>query len=140
MSHTKEPWIYTRIEAQSGSDNHEPYSVWLFDKGPRSVRIGNTTFIHADDMRRIVACVNACAGISTEELEKASEDPKHKDLIFNGAKLILAKRDAEEQRDELLELLQEIVQEADEYIARTGNPVHNWLDSARDAIKKISNT
>jgi hypothetical protein len=37
---------------------------------------------------------------------------------------------------DLLAALELIVSEADSYTARTGKPVHNWLDSARAAIAR----
>lgn len=65
MSHTKEPWEYRA--------NSRYYEIDSPDK-----RIGDTCAsscsgdmqLGKDNARRIVACVNACAGLSTEELEE----------------------------------------------------------------------
>ena len=52
--------------------------------------------------RRIVACVNACAGYATEELEQATLDKRHRHEII--ADLVKSNK----QRDELLAALEEI--------------------------------
>ena len=67
--HTKEPWTYARIEA-TPTGSLEPYSPWIDGAGPRLVTVDRSKCIHADDMRRIVACVNACTGYSNEALEQ----------------------------------------------------------------------
>lgn len=76
--HTPEPWFVYEF-------NNVVYSR---DKDGISKSI-TRAFSSAADARRIVACVNACAGISTETLEK-----------FGGRAIT-----AEAQRDELLVVL-----------------------------------
>lgn len=61
MKHTKEPW---RI----GLCGSEVLSVPI-ESNDGFVHI---TEAHPDDARRIVTCVNACAGIPTHELEQAN--------------------------------------------------------------------
>lgn len=64
--HTKEPWHLRVMDGSIGGiDSDEDYSVAQTHQRPNDSmhveRIANS--------RRIVACVNACAGISTENLE-----------------------------------------------------------------------
>lgn len=81
--HSPEPWVYSRIEAQSAANYHEPCSPFVIGAGPRLVRVDRTTMIHADDYQRIVACVNACAGIPTKELQQLVADNKRLSLSHN---------------------------------------------------------
>lgn len=86
MSHTKEPWAYARIEgSNSASSWHEPYSPWINGAGPRLVSVGRSIMIHADDYRRIVACVNACAGIPVETLEAVATDRQFWPIDLDGS-------------------------------------------------------
>jgi hypothetical protein len=75
--HAKEPWTIERDEVQG-----EPYRAgerWITESWEilviRSGSDGNGTHeiareVHSEvDARRIVACVNALAGISTEDIE-----------------------------------------------------------------------
>ncbi len=65
MSHTKEPWEYaanSHYHEVNGSDRR------IGDTCASSCS-GNWPLGQAN-ARRIVACVNACAGLSTEELEE----------------------------------------------------------------------
>lgn len=58
---------------------------------------------HRANARRIVACVNACAGMSDEAMELAVEN--------GGMKAVIGfARDLERQRDQLLEALKVIVE------------------------------
>lgn len=66
MNHTKEPWwkeCGTDIVTQDGkfiATTHQPESM-----------VG--TELEYENARRIVACVNACAGIETDALERLHE-------------------------------------------------------------------
>lgn len=68
MSHTKEPWVAER----TGKAFHR---ILAADGRPVAANVGGghenplTPEELEDNARRIVACVNACAGISTENLE-----------------------------------------------------------------------
>lgn len=88
MSHTKEPWVANGNGIHSGVHCVALTQAW---EAP----------IRQEDARRIVACVNACKGISTEELERLCQltpmlfsewlntpDPVHDKVV--------------QQRDELL--------------------------------------
>lgn len=69
MSHTKEPWEWLEHKFNSppfeGTLDHE-CGIYPPDGeiGPVAIASGKA------DARRIVACVNACAGVTTEELEQ----------------------------------------------------------------------
>ena len=59
MEHTKEPWSYDKnASSRPIWGNGDNTAVTFDDRKPSP-----------EDARRIVACVNACAGISTEDLE-----------------------------------------------------------------------
>lgn len=81
VKHTPGPW---QIMGPTGPDDPRYYvmrSVGVGDVPPEKFYVailscGNLERDEAD-ARRIVACVNACAGVSTEELLQApSADPK----------------------------------------------------------------
>ena len=55
----KEPWY---VECQSGG------AVYLFDNDNVVRHCGDEA--NLDELRRIAACINACEGIKTEELEE----------------------------------------------------------------------
>lgn len=79
MSHTKEPWKLSATEHIVASDKY----VVAVDCKP-------------EDARRIVACVNACAGFSNQTLESGPDSV----FIFAG--------DMNRQRDELLAALERL--------------------------------
>lgn len=96
MSHTKEPWFFSSYLKDSGS--------WkVYSEKPVHGSAGAICAIPAskfhdekENARRIVACVNACAGISTSDLERV------KDEVTPVFELLLK---ATEQRDKLLDAL-----------------------------------
>jgi len=86
MKHTPEPWQYHNDEVMDSEERviaHILTSQYCMDE-----------FV-AIDARRIVACVNALAHISTEILESGEMQ-----------NLIMQKRIAEEQRDELARIME----------------------------------
>ena len=87
--HTPGPWVddgYAHIGAVNDQLNGG-YLIALCEGPDR-----------AANARRIVACVNACAGIPTESLEQLSQ---------NGSLKVLARNiELEKQRDELLAALE----------------------------------
>ena len=83
--HTKEPWI-AHADTISGARGFGVSVTCLPNK--------------ANNARRIVACVNTCAGIPTDEIEK------------NGLPLYMHES-LTKQRDELLAALREIVSDGD---------------------------
>ena len=84
--HTQEPWSY-------GEDN----DGWYVEKDGLQIAHGLTE----EDARRIVACVNACAGIPTDVLEDES-------ILKADADLRIQREELEKQRDELLAALERL--------------------------------
>jgi hypothetical protein len=72
MNHTKEPWSLKEVANYSGRIKYlvpvdsENMSLLTIVENERAVF---PAICEDEDARRIVACVNACAGISTENLE-----------------------------------------------------------------------
>ncbi len=85
---TKEPWIYELPNVNFEGLIMGRHGGVVFD--------GDFTEANA---RRIVACVNACAGVPTEWLEN------EKSPVFLGAPIGDRFRELEQQRDELVEAL-----------------------------------
>ena len=92
MSHTPEPWVSVRVNA-SCTGTTEPYSLWVHGAGPRQVTVGKATCIHGDDMDRLVACVNACAGIQTEQLNEVLDRGLSLNLMLTQGALMAKQRD-----------------------------------------------
>lgn len=119
-NHTPEPWRVGRpftvvsdtpVPEMGGSDAVEYYGGHLIGE----------SIIEAN-ARRIVACVNACQGLSTDELEQ------HGLVSAVGYELI----ELTKQRDELLTALEEIASCATPY----GNRAHSMEKIARAATAK----
>lgn len=81
--------------------------------------------------RRIVACINACAGLSTELLEKAALTAAH---IEARERLSFCTQKIEEERDELLAAVKELVDQNDNGICGVSKPC--W-SRARAVIQKV---
>lgn len=97
QKHTPEPWAaYQDGKIEFGNINH-----FIKSLAGDLISYGH---LSKDDARRIVACVNACAGISTENLED------NKPLI----ELAMAYNVALRQRDELLAAAEAIEIDAEE--------------------------
>lgn len=87
IQHTPEPWVIdeTDFDIVAITDNLNVYVNGSFDS------------ISKPDLRRIVACVNACSGIPTQELEAQSGE-------FLTASQIVARRECwqvERERERL---------------------------------------
>jgi len=95
IKHTPEPWH------QGVYDNPNRLALAIFDEGHDEVAVCDTV----ETARRIVACVNACAGIDTERLEENAADPIAGLFGRIAAHEGIAKRKAEKERDELLAAL-----------------------------------
>lgn len=62
MKHTKEPWLTEQLENANG---------WWVLCDSEGVEIGSCDGgYEEDDAKRIIACVNACRGLDTKELEE----------------------------------------------------------------------
>ena len=70
--HTKEPWRFEAFTAEKETDDEWWAHIWGAE-GASAVATVNWTYTDQGDpranARRIVAAVNACAGIETETLE-----------------------------------------------------------------------
>ncbi|AJQ53978.1 TPA: hypothetical protein F3L15_09515 [Aeromonas hydrophila] len=112
IKHTPEPW-HECAEGKCGCGQI---------LGPESVYIA--TVKDPATRRRIVACVNACRGLPTDELEQ-------KGLVAAVGTQLL---EADQLRDELLAALEEVHR-----IASNSNMTHNMMvirDHCADAIAK----
>ena len=108
MSHTPEPWSY---ELDHGS------FLRIYSETNSNIVYGcgccGSPNCEDADARRIVACINACAGMNTESLESIagriaakSVLQMHENYIRNKAKA----QSLEQQRDDLLAALTEIAE------------------------------
>lgn len=92
--HTKEPWDIIDLRKDEENPIERISIVKIRNEKPIIARIQNTvsgnplTKEDEENARRIVACVNACAGLSTEELEAY----KHADLLSSGIENIVLKQ------------------------------------------------
>lgn len=99
QKHTPEPW-----KTGAGYEQQEP-GVYIYG-GDGLIVSSEDTEITEANARRIVACVNACAGISTEQLEM--------DISVGGEKSIYESQEAKvqeliQQKNILLEAVKGIV-------------------------------
>lgn len=126
MEYSKTPW---RVECEKFEKNYHNPNAWprLFSG---DFEICGTEGFYSDNLkldkanaRRIVAAVNAVDHISTEELESG----KMQSMVQRAA-------DAEAQRDELLVVLEELVEIADNGCADAWRD--EW-DKARATIKQV---
>ena len=110
MKHTQEPWSFVKI-CQGVVDIKHDHGTQMIE------RVGEV--ITEENARRIVACVNSCAGIPTEVLENIAGGMGPNWL------------EAKQQRDELLAALDMIATscEIDTLTAA--------IDCAKNAIAKI---
>lgn len=102
--HTKEPW--GAMDVRPGGV--ERITI-IGEEGQVICRVENMVSgrsINAEDeanARRIVACVNVCAGIDTNTLETAAADKKRWGRMFEKSIVDIATHaELEQQRDELL--------------------------------------
>jgi len=89
--HTQEPWATSSGRIYPAGEARSTVASVARD-------IKDWTLFNEEDARRIVACVNACRGLPTDELEQ-------KGLVAAVGTQLL---DADQQRDELLTALEEI--------------------------------
>lgn len=115
MSHTTEPWaVHPHAAGVIVTASDTDVFLLGFDAD------GLVAFINEHDARRTVACVNACAGFSTQTLEAT---------VANGSGVIRA---LQRQRDELLAILESMFNEHGDFEYEIGT-----LVKARVAIAKI---
>lgn len=107
MSHTKEPWKYTREEMSAmGGKMTIYYNAVQNSEGENLLRFAGTTQGELD-ARRVVACVNACAGMADPESEV-------KQLVEYVPALTERMLKAEQQHAELLAKAKKFAQAYDE--------------------------
>lgn len=114
MNHTPEPWSFIE-RGDCGAGAEADLSVEKDD----ALR----GYLSLDDARRIVACVNACAGIPTEQIEQ---------MRFS---LPLAYYEMRKQRDELLAVLEALLDMDVSY--HRGPKVEDAVSVARAAISSV---
>ena len=118
--HSPEPWKYsTDVDGR----------VNIFVDDGRTVTLCHA-HLRPEDARRIVACVNACAAIPTEELEKAAADP------IAGMFGRLAGKSVS-QRDHAVRALSQLLSVLDDP-RRTAGKTHDALEAARSAVATIT--
>lgn len=124
--HTKEPWVVERAHDIDAIAWVGQFAVLPADHATKGAR-GNTE----DDARRIVACVNACQGLPTDELEQKG--------------LVAEVLDLEQQRDDWQKALGAVLATIpNKEIVRVSGTVrdtvayfkqlHQQRDGLRDAI------
>ena len=108
MSHTPEPWILRQGNEIGVADKSDTQSYGMLNVIARVDKFDFENW--QENARRIVACVNACAGKETEDLEAmAGKD------IFTGN--LFSKRVAmEKERDTYRELCGELLNAAKDYL------------------------
>lgn len=122
--HTKEPWNVAE-EAFDNDGIHESVIRGLDGRAAIAVTLEfgpNNPGMREANARRIVACVNACAGISTENLED------NKPLAEGLRGLNERIRQAEQQRDTAWQELREIRQQIN------ANPEEATTDEAARVV------
>lgn len=72
MSHSPEPWVEAYSTVFTDTDRSHNRDLMVAD-----CRKGVSASLARENARRIVACVNACRGISTERLEKTGRVHAH---------------------------------------------------------------
>lgn len=83
MSHTKEPW--SKPYYHDSDDGDRGWWIHNGKQGGDEYAIAVTFSLNpneAADARRIVACVNACAGFDTDDLVSATNDKRHRHEII----------------------------------------------------------
>jgi len=118
--HSPEPWKFS-IDVDG--------RVNIFVDDGRVVTLCHVR-LRPEDARRIVACVNACAAIPTEDLEKAAADP------IAGMFGRLAGKSVS-QRDHAVRALSQLLSVLDDP-HRTAGKTHDALEAARSAVATIT--
>lgn len=125
--HTPEPWII--VPQSDGSAMIALEFETDKQMNPKGLRLiahvlarGNTLEQDEANARRIMACVNAAEGISTEALEAS------KDFAAAG---IATVKSVEAQRDELAEALREAIRRLEESLETPGDMEPDWSVSDR---------
>lgn len=118
--HTNEPWRFEKLCEDNYEISHE--------HGMGQIEVAATA-IRQENALRIVACVNACAGFSIEEIEGANF---HKDSFAAQEEIDLL----EKQRDSALAKLSSMTIDRDSWEDQADARVKDWLEmkEQRDEI------
>ncbi len=130
MNHTPEPWSIdgqTYIWAESIKDY-----VAITNSDPECSRIGYDE--HCENARRIVACVNACAGVPNEFLEKIAKKEMDGSEFFELGK-ITAQRENLQKTNENLKTYISLWDKTDEYVRK--HPSVKLGQSVNDAALRL---
>lgn len=120
--HTKEPWtIEVSEEYDSSFDIRK--GEWYVATTHDGCEGNNNSESNA---RRIVACVNACAGIPTELIEQGGF----------AAVPVATHREVKQQRDDLLAALKEIASMENRYDSGDWDEIEDARNIAKAAIAK----
>ena len=117
VQHTTEPWVVEKAHDIDAIAWVGQFAVLPQDHTTRVVR-GNTE----GDARRIVACVNACAGIDTESLEADGYGDNWAEIAKHRIELM-------GQRDELLVALKDAV-ETIEWMYGCSSPASDEIEKS----------
>lgn len=123
--HTKEPWKAVTDCPGKCCWHIEPVNVEF----PRWFDRINLPEISESDARRIVACVNACAGIPTGM------------LIAAGQSAVIALRPIDEviaERDELLAAAQSVIDRWDTPLWKDVPATAEYINKLREAVAKVT--
>jgi biotin-(acetyl-CoA carboxylase) ligase len=124
MNWTKEPWKYRKLAIAN-------YDI-VHDHGTDQIECAGGTTTEAN-ARRIVACVNACVGISTNVLETL-EDKTLNEMFKR------QETEYQAQRDMLLAALKDVVENWSAQFERQGHLAPEWAKRARSVIVEIEAT
>ena len=133
QKHTPEPWR----ETINCCDDYTSHPILIYSGAQYVAQIahdqneGDETEANA---RRIVACVNACAGYSTDALESGIS------VVRTAQKNMEARALAEAQRDELAAALRGFVDSTLYGAAHDARRAHEFrplFDAARSALAKV---
>lgn len=116
MEHTKEPWFVDPMEGSDSCLDIKQGDGWYVATTHGGVEGIENAEANA---RRIVVCVNACAGIGTKELELMRHSGLERAVIVH-ASLVERLHDVEKQCDKLTE---------------QNNAMHTELNTAWQQIK-----
>ena len=135
MSQTKEPWKFTASIPEEGFECFWIESDDEFRNPIADVR-GPQNDENTANARRIVACVNACAGISTDSLEPDGS------AVMGWQRTARKLIDVTKQRDELLADLLGMcgaIRKALPYLPADHEAIYcgEWLDAAKETIARV---
>ena len=139
MKHTAEPWRLGRFTGPASYEEVREMCgamdvVADTDDGPYVLAACNTNF--PDDARanarRIVACVNVCAGLDTALIERIVSNgetlPRRLEAMTNWERC-----DAEKQRDELMLAANAVC----EWHKNNHRPTNEHIDRLNNVIEKV---